>query len=106
MNPAVTPLSTAVDAFVAREHGLFVGGRWRAAEGGETIQSLLNWLGQYALWACLAAILAGGGMYAWGRRSGGHGMAITGTGLALGGGVGTILVGLGPAIVNSLYQIT
>jgi hypothetical protein len=76
------------------------------APGGETIQRLLNWLGQYALWACLGAILAGGGMYAWGRRSGGHGMAITGTGLALGGGVGTILVGLGPAIVNSLYRIT
>jgi hypothetical protein len=76
------------------------------APGGETIQSLLNWLGQYALWACLAAILAGGGMYAWGRRSGGHGMAITGTALATGGGVGTVLVGLGPAIVNSLYRIT
>jgi hypothetical protein len=76
------------------------------APGGETIQRLLNWLGQYSLWACLGAILAGGGMYAWGRRSGGHGMAITGSGLALGGGVGTILVGLGPAIVNSLYEIT
>ena len=76
------------------------------APGGETIQRLLNWLGQYSLWACLGAILAGGGMYAWGRRSGGHGMAITGSGLALGGGVGTVLVGLGPAIVNSLYQIT
>ena len=76
------------------------------APGGATIQRLLDWLGQYALWACLAAILAGGGMYAWGRRSGGHGMAITGTALATGGGVGTILVGLGPAIVNSLYRIT
>lgn len=76
------------------------------APGGATIQALLNWLGQYALWSCLAAILAGGGMYAYSRTRGGHGMAVTGTALAAGGGVGTILVGLGPAIVNSLYQIT
>ena len=34
------PLTAAVDAFVAREHGLFVGGRWRAAAGQETLQSV------------------------------------------------------------------
>ena len=73
------------------------------APGRETIQDLLNWLGQYALWACVAAILAGGGMFAWARRSGAHGMAVTGTALAGGGVVGTILVGLAPEIVNALY---
>jgi phenylacetaldehyde dehydrogenase len=38
--PTPTPLTAAVDAFVAREHGLFVGGRWQAAQGQETLQSV------------------------------------------------------------------
>ena len=76
------------------------------APGRETIQDLLDWLGQYALWACVAAIVAGGGMFAWARRSGAAGMAVTGTGLVAGGVVGTILVGLAPDIVNALYTRT
>jgi len=74
------------------------------APGRETIQDLLNWLGQYSLWACLAAMIAGGGLFAWARRNGAHGMAVTGTALAGGGAVGTILVGLAPEIVNTLYR--
>ena len=76
------------------------------APGQQTIQDLLNWLGQYSLWACVAAMIAGGGLFAWARRTGGHGMAVTGTALAGGGAVGTILVGLAPSIVNTLYQHT
>lgn len=74
------------------------------APGRQTIQDLLDWLGQYALWACVAAIIVGGGMFAWGRRQGGHGMALTGTTLVAGGAVGTILVGLAPEIVNTLFE--
>ncbi|MGH9213033.1 MAG: hypothetical protein ACRD2C_20535 [Acidimicrobiales bacterium] len=74
------------------------------APGRETIQDLLDWLGQYSLWACVAAMVAGGGLFAWARRTGGHGMAVTGTALAGGGAVGTILVGLAPEIVNTLYR--
>lgn len=76
------------------------------APGVETIQTLLDWLAQYSLWACLAALLAGGGLFAWGRRNGGHGMAMTGTALAGGGAVGAVIVGLAPAIVNALYSQT
>lgn len=76
------------------------------APGAGAIQQLLNWLGQYALWACLAALLAGAGMFAYSRSRGGSGMAVSGTMLAVGGGVGTILVGLGPEIVNALFRIT
>lgn len=76
------------------------------APGVETITTLLNWLAQYSLWACLAALLAGGGLFAWGRRQGAHGMAITGTALAGGGAVGVVLVGLAPQIVEALYQQT
>jgi hypothetical protein len=76
------------------------------APGRETIQDLLDWLGQYALWACVAAIVAGGGMFAWARRTGAAGMAVTGTALVGGGVVGTILVGLAPDIVNALYTHT
>ena len=74
--------------------------------GTEALQTLLNWLGGYSLMACLAAVLAGGGLYAYSRSRGSHGMAVTGTALAAGGAVGTILVGLAPAIVNALYNIT
>jgi hypothetical protein len=74
--------------------------------GGSTIQNLLDWGGQYALWASLGAILAGGGMYGFGRwGGGGYRMAATGNMLALGGGVGALLVGLGPTIINALYDI-
>ncbi len=76
------------------------------APGAETIQKLLDWLAQYALWACLAALLAGAGMFAYSRSRGGHGMAVSGTMLAAGGAVGTVLVGLGPDIVNALFHIT
>ncbi|HYZ99350.1 MAG TPA: hypothetical protein VE575_11405 [Acidimicrobiales bacterium] len=75
--------------------------------GGQAVQTLLNWLAQGGLWASLAAILAGGGMYGWARfGQGGHGMAVTGARLAGGGAAGALLVGLGPTIVNSLYRIT
>lgn len=74
------------------------------APGVQTIQVLLDWLAQYSLWACLAALLAGGGLFAWGRKTGGHSMAMTGTALAGGGAVGVVLVGLAPQIVNALYE--
>lgn len=76
------------------------------APGRQTIQDLLDWLAQYSLWACVAAMIAGGGLFAWARRTGGHGMAVTGTALAGGGAVGTILVGLAPQIVTTLYEHT
>jgi hypothetical protein len=74
------------------------------APGAEAIQGLLDWLSQYALWGCVAAVVAGGGLFAWARRTGGHSMAVTGTALAGGGAVGAILVGLAPEIVNTLYR--
>jgi hypothetical protein len=74
------------------------------APGGEAIQGLLDWLSQYALWGCVAAVVAGGGLFAWARRTGGHSMAVTGTALAGGGAVGAVLVGLAPEIVNTLYR--
>jgi hypothetical protein len=74
------------------------------APGAGAIQTLLNWLAQYALWACLASVLAGGGMYAWGRAQGHNGKAVSGSALAAGGAVGAVLVGLAPQIVNSLFD--
>ena len=75
--------------------------------GGATVQRLLDWGGQFGLWASLGGILAGGGMYGFGTFGrGGYGMAVTGSRLAMGGGVGALLVGLGPTIINALYSIT
>jgi len=99
--PPPSPSTTTVDAPPASVdlHPTADG-----APGSVAIQGLLDWLGQYALWACVAAVVAGGGLFAWARRTGGSSMAVTGTALAGGGAVGAILVGLAPEIVNALYS--
>lgn len=74
--------------------------------GGATLQQLLDWAGQYGLLSSLGAMLAGGGLWAWSRfGSGGIRASVTGAALAAGGGVGALLVGLAPTLVNSLYDI-
>jgi hypothetical protein len=76
----------------------------RNAPGNTAIGTMVDWLAQYALWACLASVLAGGGMYAWGRANGHNGRAVSGGALAAGGAVGAVLVGLAPDIVNQLFR--
>lgn len=74
--------------------------------GGSAVQTILNWLGQYALMAAAAAVIAGGGLFAWARQgSGGRMAAISGTMLAAGGVVGALFVGLGPDLVNTFYNL-
>jgi hypothetical protein len=74
------------------------------APGANMAQQVINWLGQYALWGSLAAILVGATIYGLSQRFGNTGYAVGGRVLAVGGVVGAILTGLGPAIVNLLYN--
>lgn len=71
--------------------------------GGQLAQTLLNWLGQVALWGSLGSILVGAAVYGLGRESGNYGAASKGRTLALGGVVGAILCGLAVTIVNLLF---
>ncbi len=73
--------------------------------GGEAMQQLVNWLGQGALLASLAAVAAGGGLFAWSRSSGSSRMAITGTALIGGGAVGALFTGLADTLVNTFHGL-
>jgi hypothetical protein len=75
------------------------------APGAAAITTLLNWLGQGALFASLAAVAAGGGLFAWSRSSGSSRMAVTGTALAGGGVVGALLTGMADTLVNTFHGL-
>jgi hypothetical protein len=71
--------------------------------GGAFAQTLLNWLGQVALWASLASMLLGGAPWGLSQQAGNGYQATRGRSLALAGAIGTILAALAPDIVNQLY---
>ncbi len=77
------------------------------AEGmpGATLgRKLLNWLGQLALWGSLASILVGAALYGLSQQAGYATGATRGRTLALAGVVGAIMTGLGPTVVNLLFD--
>jgi hypothetical protein len=76
----------------------------QGAPGAAIAQQAINWLGQYALWGSLAAILVGACTYGLSQRFGNSSYAVGGRILAIGGVVGAILTGLGPGIVNLLFK--
>ena len=67
-------------------------------------QKLLDWTGQIALWGSLASILIGAAAYGISQRMGNSYGASTGRNLALAGVIGAGLTGLGPTVVNLLYN--
>lgn len=75
----------------------------KGAPGAAFVQNALNWLGQYALWACLAAVVLGGMTYGFSTYAGNTYRAAHGRTVALAGAVGAVIVGLGPSIINLLY---
>ncbi len=72
--------------------------------GADFIQRLLDWAGMVGLFLGLGSLLVGGGLWAVAQHSGNQYGASTGRKAVLGGALAAILVGLGPAIVNGLYQ--
>lgn len=74
------------------------------APGASMAQQLIDWLGQYALWASLGAILVGVITYGLGQRFGNGGYATGGRTLVVAGIFGAILTGLGPTIINLFYS--
>ena len=72
--------------------------------GAHLVQRLLDWGLMAALWACLAALLAGAGVYGLSLHNGNYGGASKGRMMALGGAVGAVVAGLAPTVVNLLFQ--
>ncbi|GAC1517970.1 MAG: hypothetical protein NVS1B12_07860 [Acidimicrobiales bacterium] len=70
---------------------------------GPTIQHLLNWTAQGALWASLGSILVGAGMWGLSKHFGNYGGANKGLQLVIGGAVGALVVATAPAIVNTMF---
>ena len=70
---------------------------------GPQIQHLLNWTAQGALWASLASILIGAGMWGLSKHFGNYGGAHRGLQLVIGGAIGALVVATAPAIVNSMF---
>ena len=73
--------------------------------GSGAITSLLNWLGQLALWGGLAAALAGGALFGWGYWQGGAGAQNKAGKMILGAGVAALSVAIGPEAINTLSTL-
>jgi hypothetical protein len=68
--------------------------------GATFAQTMLNWIGQIALWGSLASILIGAAIYGLSQHVGNSYGASKGRVLALAGAIGAGLTGLAPTIVN------
>jgi hypothetical protein len=72
--------------------------------GSGFIQTAVNWLGQYALWASLAAVVIGGATYGFSTYAGNTYRAAHGRTVALAGAVGAVITGLAPTAINILFS--
>ena len=73
------------------------------APGSTGIASLLNWIGQYALWILLGSFVLGAGIIGGGQLVG-HQGAGRGRSAMLGAGLGAMGVGIAAFAVNTLYK--
>ena len=74
------------------------------APGAAFVQTAMNWLGQYGLWASLAAVIIGGATYGFSTYAGNTYRAAHGRTVALAGAAGAVIIGLGPSVINLLFN--
>jgi len=72
--------------------------------GASFAQTLINWVGQIALWGSLVSILIGAAIYGLSQHVGNTYGASKGRLLALAGVIGAGLTGLAPTLVNLLHD--
>ena len=65
---------------------------------------VLGWLMQWGLWLSLAAIFLGAGGWWISASTGSYGGASRGKQFVLGGAIGALVIGLGPSLVNLLFN--
>lgn len=87
----------------ARADDVSVAPTGTGAPGSAGMQTFLNWIGQYSLWMLLGALLLGGGIIGVGQLSG-HQGASRGRSAITGAGLGTMVVGVAPFLVNTLFK--
>ena len=71
--------------------------------GGGLFQKVLNWTSQIALWGSLASLLIGAAVWGISQHAGNGYQAGRGRNFAAAGGIGALLAGLAPTIVNTLF---
>lgn len=71
--------------------------------GGALIGRIVNGVAQYALWACVAAVLAGAGFWGWANYNDRAAGVNKGQKMILGGVVGAVVVGASGLIVNTAF---
>lgn len=71
--------------------------------GGDMVQKMINWVGQFGLWGSVASLLVGAGIWGVSQQFGNGFQAGKGKILAAAGAIGAVLTGLAPVIVNTLY---
>lgn len=72
--------------------------------GADLLQKMLDWLAQIALWGSVASIFTGAAVYGLAQNAGNYSNAYRGKQLALAGGIGAVLTGVGPTAVNMLFK--
>jgi hypothetical protein len=72
--------------------------------GEAFVGTLLNWLGEVALWGSLVSLLIGAAAWGLMQQAGNPIGASRGRTLALAGAIGAALAGLAPHIVTLLYR--
>jgi hypothetical protein len=75
-----------------------------AMPGGQLAQTIINWLGQAALWGSLGSILLGACIYGISQHAGNYNGSYKGRQLAIAGVIGACLTGLAPAAINIFYN--
>ena len=71
--------------------------------GGQMMQKMINWAGQFGLWGSVASLLVGAGIWGVSQHFGNGYQAGKGKILAAAGAIGAVLTGLAAIIVNTLY---
>lgn len=71
--------------------------------GGQMMQRLINWAGQFALWGSVVSLLVGAAIWGISQQFGNGFQAGKGKILAASGAVGAVLTGLAAVIVNTLF---
>jgi hypothetical protein len=102
MGTAITTAVLAVGTMPAYADDVTVAPTGKGAPGADGVQKFLDWTGQYSLWMLLGALLLGGGIIGIGQLTG-HQGASRGRSAITGAGLGTMVVGMAPFLVNTLF---
>ena len=71
---------------------------------GQTIQTMLSWIAQAALFASLGSILVGAAVWGLSKLMGSYSGGHKGLTLTIGGCVGAMIVGIAPQLINMFFK--